>query len=323
MIEGAKGPLKELFGVCKGDSISLILPRLPWPPREEHREVSCHGATTLTGKTFPVLLRTLKTPSGSHDVQLISMANFAGMISVNDAGVVTSCNAAFMQYLFGHDADQLVNNRRPITNLIPDFERIKQHVRGLSASTPVVSANTCRRLLKRPEGDGVMLVHRDGTPMQADLQVRVMMENEQPVYALWIAFERPVAVSGVSEATEAKLDKAIDVSLTNIDLLIPLKSVKISDAGNHGKTSTMDAIDAKAKAINAVVVSTNAKPVVEQSRAPQTFRLFDQDCRVEDYKVVQKLGEGAFGSVHLVRHHTQSVHYNHNYIFIVHSAWRF
>jgi hypothetical protein len=138
-----------------------------------------------------------------------------------------------------------------------------------------------------------MARHRDGTLFQIELQIRVMRDQNHPVYALWISFDRAAKI------IKEKKESASIVSLIDDDIIVL----------NGGGGDVTRAESSKDRVSSSVEVSVPPRSQIPKQKTTSTESpkpaisesIFDDARKYEDYKLMEKLGEGAFGSVHLAR----------------------
>jgi hypothetical protein len=215
------------------------------------------------GGAIPAYVR-ISSPEepGLLKLQLISLPNLAGMVTVNALGLVVACNSMFTKFLVGLPAKELIRNEWNITSLIPDFFKVvekfhllPQQVFQNGSGTAMIPVSVVS-----PKAQRVSMYHRDGLKISIDIQIRLLVDKtgmEDIKYACWITN---------NYVTDSQPPKPVHANHENPDILNLLESP--------------------------------VKGGLNQKNAPNEFP--NITTRLSDYKVLEKLGEGAYGSVSLV-----------------------
>ncbi|KAJ3297315.1 hypothetical protein HK104_000642 [Borealophlyctis nickersoniae] len=170
-IVDASVAFSELYGYERSEiptlSVVDIIPSLASAAESDHQSagpldlgqisrLKFFGSRTKYGTTFPIIAKLhglehvshaaiLAAGSDGSELEIISMSNIAGVITVLNTGMIQSCNPVFTKYLFGSSAKELVG-KTAITDLIPQFWTLVESVGGVDGSPKMVSASACRRI---------------------------------------------------------------------------------------------------------------------------------------------------------------------------------
>lgn len=270
---------------------------------EEHAEDPRRPFSLSSSAAHSPLLQT-------YPIQIISMPNIAGVMTLRADGVIASCNTMFAKYLFGISSRELVD-RVNVTTLIPQFWTLVQQIGNENLRQGSVAASFSPLNTPPPEGfpespvqgpsplgtipvgqvagealvrtSGVIAYHRDGTPFNVDLQIRVSAapDTDTP-YMLSITYDRYAANKAAILAHHLQLKQAATGSPVgspsqpriNYDDIIPLRDSPRSLAP-----------EASASA---------------QVRLRRMSVSIDRTAKnIADYNILDTLGEGAYGFVKL------------------------
>lgn len=172
------------------------------------------------GVRFPVIVEHLPQPQPHVDkICITSIPTLSGLVTVKQRSqTIECCNAVFGKYLFGYSIETLTSIL--ITHLLPQFPAIlsaleKQESNGVL----VLNNSTCRQMLvstnkqtiqqrqlvqknsflpKNNDEDSLPVmtaIHRDGTPFEIDLQIRLDEKTLDQKVDLWISFDRVAATA--------------------------------------------------------------------------------------------------------------------------------
>ncbi|KAI9012172.1 kinase-like domain-containing protein [Phycomyces nitens] len=269
------------------------------------------GSKTKKGAMFPVsikLLEKAKTPLSEKPLfnfRISSTPMIAGLIEIEDNGIIESCNQTFVKYLFGRSADSLVHKVN-IEKLFPQFPKLYKHAKrdSLLQSDVLLNNTAFRKLVvDSPPLDGtehqlasrdgenmpVMLVkHNDGSLFEVKVQLKPIKDTNR--LGLWISFDMQDTFVRHGHAW----NESSDLEIKSQDGLgLPaLKashepSLPSSEAQSGSGSSLSSGLDSTPKV-------TMTTPVTEKaSIAPPS---------INDYTVLNILGEGAYGVVWLAVH---------------------
>jgi PAS domain-containing protein/tRNA A-37 threonylcarbamoyl transferase component Bud32 len=218
-IISANGACVELFGWEESelatkrlwDLIPSLRPTGDFDVEQVDR-LKFFGAVTRQGQAVPVICKVVESRETQVTLQIISMPNIAGMMTISENGLIQSCNTVFAKYLFGLSARDLVGKVN-ITRLIPQLWTVIHQMQLMSGVTPFLETPSAVGSVS-PVGSSsqspqesvfpftpaapiprtqIIAYHRDGTPFNIDLQPRSTVQGEEFVYTLWITYDRYAA----------------------------------------------------------------------------------------------------------------------------------
>ncbi|KAI9021211.1 hypothetical protein DFJ74DRAFT_756858 [Hyaloraphidium curvatum] len=261
-------------------------------------------------------------PQQTYPVTIISMPNIAGVVTVGPDGLIQSCNALFAKYLFGMASKDLVNKVN-ITALIPQFWTLvnqigSDNLRGhtVAASFSQLSSSPTREFspgsisqsrsgsleagkeLSGPADafvriSGVIAYHRDGTPFNIDLQIRVIHQDDEVAYVLSISYDRYADKKAAILAQHVKAAPGTPAGS-------PTHARGLSTDANgllSAPAATGSASSSAAPAADQVAQDALASTAVRLRRMSVSI---DHSAKsINDFKVLDTLGEGAYGFVSL------------------------
>jgi protein-serine/threonine kinase len=201
------GSLEPIWGESFtqiGMDIGSLLPRIPRQGSDprigelDYVEIAKWKYFTVRNSSRINIPAAVEKVTGSTELRVSSFPHIAGIMVLNSKTLeITSSNSVFSAALFGQDHPDGL----PITDLIPDFDRILriltdedgvQLVDGIVI--PEHSFRRARAFLALREGkadaasyflrpDGLLAKHRDGSSIKIDAQMRVVKSDKQtPVY---------------------------------------------------------------------------------------------------------------------------------------------
>lgn len=199
--------LKDLYDHDAADILNMPLTKLisslslkNW--KNDISRLRFFGSETNRGAYFPTIVRLLDNCT----IQITSMPIIAGLITIRPDGTIESCGQTFVRYLFGYSQEE-VSLKKNIADLLPQFPTLFNKLKrdDLLQEGLVINNTICRKLVDQikfendrerlltyaPNNQPLPLLiglHRDGTPFEIQLQLKLEEENE--VYALWISFDR-------------------------------------------------------------------------------------------------------------------------------------
>ena len=326
------GPVHELFGVSEEKAHTMqigdFIPSLKNVDNLQTRlSTNKFYTAQLSGSLaglFPVLLmlRPQKQDDELH-VQLISMPHIAGLITLTSENeIIQDANDAFAQYLTGFSSAEL-KHKTALQNILSCWPRLKEEVdrharngssglrRGSGVQSPILSAEWCRKAVADspsaytakksatrnspgPVPDdvfqNVLIRHRDGGLIPVTVQIRLVRGSKRNIYAIWVRFDRASSQGAEKLATiitPTSTKRGIEERRTS--RLPPSQQQKINE-----REPALEAVQ-RMQQISAVTKKTQP-----QQHAGVSIGM-DDTRKLEDYEIVQKLGEGAFGHVHLVQ----------------------
>ena len=203
-ITGSTGPIWGDGMARTGMDIGKLLPKIPRQGIDgrtgeiDYAEVAKRKYFTARNSGRVNIPCSVERVQGSTDLKISSFPHIAGIMVLSAQNLnITSSNSVFSAALFGQEKP----DGRPITDLIPDFDRILkilveedgvQLIDGIVI--PEHSFRRARAFLALRDGkadaasyflrpDGLPAKHRDGSEIKIDAQLRVVKsEVQQPVF---------------------------------------------------------------------------------------------------------------------------------------------
>lgn len=259
---------KELLG----KPLTLLVPQLN--RASDMERVGFFGSATKRGAQFPIIIRPEEKRGGrlllvENTVRITSIPVIAGLMTVNEKGIIEGCNDIFVKYLFGFSQQELLETH--ISLLLPQFTTLLANLKRDDLLQPgfIMNHIICRKLLSDNSDDTkeslpvIVAMHRDGTPFEVQLQLKLVDSNE---IALWISFDREM----VFKRSGHPLLLSSSLSSPPVPLLL---SPPAEEASVHKK---------KAESEPEIFYSAQTKKTT-----------------IEDYTILSSLGQGAFGLVKL------------------------
>lgn len=255
---------------------------------------------------------------GSH-YKITSLPHMSGMVTVDSRSLeITDYNAFFVQYLFGHRTDTSLVGR-DISYLLPQMTEFIREIResennGLSNPGMVYPEHFFRRMASLDKkmtffsSIGIDGLHQNGACLKIDCQLRVASESQ---FSFWISFSRHIQeaheifsipsqlplLSKQERLDDDDSDRS-DSSTTSLHDVGTGNSIGDSSAESDiaSTRSTTTSIDDEATA------ATLSAPEITKIREVTEIGAHKRDRKFEDYKVLKKMGEGAYGRVVLARY---------------------
>jgi hypothetical protein len=308
-VVSTKGPYHELFELPdeqKGN-LKLFLPALrsnTLGTEKFFEDNKYSAAVTARGSSFPVILRLKGSQSKtSQCVDIISLPAVSGAVTVSSDGTIMSCNSSFIKFLFGYSTSELIKKVN-VSLLLPHFKLLKEEVDRIStlnlAKSPVRSSwnfsfdqrseeseNGTQGMLLNTHKGLAKAVHKQGIPFEVDVFIRRVQDRDQVMYALWISFERKVAIE-----PEQK-----DKLLKSSDNLSSTASPSMQKKTNEKEPSSAVLNQLQGLQIKEEIQRSNS--IQKTDGLPPSNTVTTR--KFADYDLLQKLGEGAFGHVHLAK----------------------
>jgi hypothetical protein len=251
------------------------------------------------------------------------MPNVAGMISVSQTGLIQNINNTFAESIFGISQDELIGS--DISKLIPKYEECVMKMRwtsyiqeGESPPQPKLWCNTSSestrisnlkpriltdrvvtpKLLEKspyalfctPAACQVIAKHRDLSHLNVLIQCRRCkpLADEAPVHVLWISFHK----------------EHFEYSSTNFDPP-PLPSPQQSP--NQSYLSVYIDTDMTSLSINTKEFVLTSPVISKPDPLPKSYPSIsfpsnlqaDQHHVIEDFDIIDSLGEGAYSFIKL------------------------
>ncbi|KAI9204888.1 uncharacterized protein BJ171DRAFT_91123 [Polychytrium aggregatum] len=145
-------------------------------------------------------------PEASIHLQLISMPNIAGVVTVHENGLIQSCNSIFTKFLFGLTSSDIVE-KSDITELLPQFWQLLSAATNngsdLKGYTPIqlIPPSKCRKVAAVSPVSAGSLTHfpTDSTPRTGGSVnvANVIAEATRSTGSLTQASRQAVMTSGV------------------------------------------------------------------------------------------------------------------------------
>ncbi|KAI9361349.1 kinase-like domain-containing protein [Pilaira anomala] len=267
---------KELLG----KPLTLLVPQLN--RASDMERVGFFGSTTKRGAQFPIIIRPEEKRGGGgggrllveNTVRITSIPVIAGLMTVNEKGIIEGCNDIFVKYLFGFSQQELLETH--ISLLLPQFTTLLANLKRDDLLQPgfIMNHSICRKLLSDHSEENkeslpvIVAMHRDGTLFEVQLQLKWVDSNE---IALWISFDREMVFKRSGHP----------LLLSPSSLLLPppspppplLLSPPVEKEPLHKK---------KAESEPEILYSAQTNKTT-----------------IEDYTILSNLGQGAFGLVKL------------------------
>ncbi|KAL7752132.1 serine/threonine protein kinase [Sorochytrium milnesiophthora] len=195
-------------------------------------------------------------------LRILVMPNIAGVISILNDGTIKSCNSAVARYLLGYQAEDLVNKENlskiipQLQSILSEVRSRQELHKGLVSAgivrkmaqnlvdfempmSPSIShISSLRRDTGAPEAptfgtpaspstpssvsSSVIALHRDGTPLTVDVQIRPVKDplSKNLAFVIWLTYDRdlhpaivPRSSLGVAAGGAALKDGATAVRL--------------------------------------------------------------------------------------------------------------
>ncbi|KAI8640276.1 kinase-like domain-containing protein [Parasitella parasitica] len=284
-----------------GKPLTALVPSLDQSSWQDNvNKLRFFASQTKRGAQFPIIVRLLDEIT----VQITSMPVIAGLMTVRSNGIIEGCNDIFVKYLFGFSQQELVLKKN-ISQLLPQFPTLLGNLKrdDLLQQGLIINNIICRKLLPIPEQQQPMVskrllthtpnnqplpilvaVHRDGTPFEVQLQLKLVEASQHEEYALWISFDREIAFKRfghhhlISQAPPEKEHR----NNTHTVIMPPSENKR-----SPSVTSTSHG--AQAASENSAKATDNAVAYSAQTKS----------TGIDDYVILDSLGQGAYGLVKL------------------------
>ncbi|EMD60566.1 hypothetical protein COCSADRAFT_98441 [Bipolaris sorokiniana ND90Pr] len=299
-------------------------------------EFRSYTARTSNSINIPVTVEALP---GEPTFRISSFPHIAGIIVLNSADLkITSSNSVFSSALFGQPRPEGIH----VSKLIPAFDRIL-HVMTDEDKIELVdgivipehSFRRARALLAMREGSadaaaiflkpsGLPALHRDGSEIMVDVQMRVVKSEKTPrfdenvieeedgsspkptkgpelVYALWITYSRQLhaANHGIGPVTPLLSRPPSPRQLQPGQSSFPIPHEPESHQSQGAPTSVSlitQQIQEAMQPMNPPEPSTQAPPSAPMQEEPPHKKT------INDFVVLEEMGQGAYGQVKLCRY---------------------
>nr|XP_001391795.2 serine/threonine protein kinase [Aspergillus niger CBS 513.88] len=335
-IADATGDIDKVWGqgaAKTGDRITELLPSLPPDCLESPvdrglnkiTETKYFASRTSAGICIP---STITKGDRSRCLRISSFPHVAGMMVLSSSTLkIVSSNSVFSSALFGHERPEGLH----INDLIPGFDSLLNVlteeesvplVDGLVISEPSFRRARTLSILRDGksnvasvflEPSGLAAVHRDGSSIAVDVQMRVAKSGTmfpkardestsgdhsdsefeavtELVYALWVTYSRHIHSAAPAAGfpsppsrTETSTPYAIGSERTSVETHIP--------------TSTLS--QALSEAASQPLTDKPVQPMPEVR--PTGTKEVPQKRTIADYIILEEMGQGAYGEVKLAR----------------------
>ncbi|TPX35550.1 hypothetical protein SmJEL517_g02066 [Synchytrium microbalum] len=274
---------------------------------------------------------------GHVHIQITSMPNIAGVLTCDSKGNVQSCNSVFAKYLFGLGSKHLEG--KVITEVIPQFWQLVEtfedgrsekiisarEARRVAAAggspllgaieserpaeahftvgSPVVNVfrgsppsnggMSGRNIPPSNSSTGIVAIHRDGSTINVDVQVRAVNSHLDTVYALWITYDRSFGVPKSKQNLHPSAPSSISASPN----LAPSDVPSTSSSEKDRDRAIDEAALRLAGLMDESVAETRTSP--KQVKMPSPVFASATSTSIDDYEILDSLGDGAYGYVRL------------------------
>jgi protein-serine/threonine kinase len=335
------GALEAVFGsdrLRRGMDLKRLLPGIPRLKGtntgaldyEEIIEVLSYTARTSNSINIPV---TVEAVPGEPTFRVSSFPHIAGIIVLSSSDLsVTSSNSVFSSALFGQPRPEGIH----VSKLIPAFDKIL-HVMTDEDKIELVdgivipehSFRRARALLAMREGSadaaaiflrpsGLPALHRDGSEIMVDVQMRVVKSEKTPrfdenlieeedgqsqptkfpelVYALWITYSRQLHATNHGTGPVTPLISRPGTPPRQPE---PGQShLNASDDSSPVPDTTQPVSLLTQQLQDAVRPDTPKEPLAKMGPTADEAPL---KKTINDFVVLEEMGQGAYGQVKLCR----------------------
>lgn len=347
------GAIEAVFGsdrLRRGMDLTRLIPGIPRLKGtntgvldyEEIEIVRSYTARTSNSINIPVTVEALPN---EPTFRVSSFPHIAGIIVLSSSNLtVTSSNSVFSEALFGQPRPEGVH----VSKLIPAFDRILsvmtdedniELVDGIVI--PEHSFRRARALLAMREGSadaaaiflrpsGLPALHRDGSEIMVDVQMRVVKSEKTPrfdeqvieeeadsdpqpnrpqlVYALWVTYSRQLhaANHGIGPITPLVSRPGTpprQPSPNQTNLIFPEES-----ESDQSKASTPP-VSLLTQQLQEAAKPLPPKETPAHAMAPPPAPISEEPPHkktINDFIVLEEMGQGAYGQVKLCRYKKNS-----------------
>ncbi|KAF9690992.1 hypothetical protein EKO04_010989 [Ascochyta lentis] len=345
------GAIDAVFGsdrLRRGMDLTRLIPGIPRLKGtntgvldyEEIASVRSYTARTSNSINIPVTVEALP---GEPTFRVSSFPHIAGIIVLSSSDLtVTSSNSVFSGALFGQPRPESLH----VSKLIPAFDKIL-HVMTDEDKIELVdgivipehSFRRARALLAMREGSadaaaiflrpsGLPAVHRDGSEIMVDVQMRVVKSDKRPrfdehvieeegdsarvpdrpelVYALWVTYSRQLhaANHGVGPVTPLVSRPGTpphQPSPGQSNLIVPEDPDSDQSKASTPPVSLLtQQLQGAARPLPPLETPTHAMAAPAPKEDPATKKT------IGDFIVLEEMGQGAYGQVKLCRYKKNS-----------------
>ncbi|KAI2829433.1 hypothetical protein CBS147343_4532 [Aspergillus niger] len=349
-IADATGDIDKVWGqgaAKTGDRITELLPNLPPDCLESPvdrglnkiTETKYFASRTSAGICIP---STITKGDRSRCLRISSFPHVAGMMVLSSSTLkIVSSNSVFSSALFGHERPEGLH----INDLIPGFDSLLNVlteeesvplVDGLVISEPSFRRARTLSILRDGksnvasvflEPSGLAAVHRDGSSIAVDVQMRVAKSGTmfpkardestsgdhsdsefeavtELVYALWVTYSRHIhsaAPAAGFPSPPSRTESPSSISASNLASTTASTPYAIgserTSVETHIPTSTLS--QALSEAASQPLTDKPVQPMPEVR--PTGTKEVPQKRTIADYIILEEMGQGAYGEVKLAR----------------------
>ncbi|KAI2814791.1 hypothetical protein CBS63078_1898 [Aspergillus niger] len=349
-IADATGDIDKVWGqgaAKTGDRITELLPSLPPDCLESPvdrglnkiTETKYFASRTSAGICIP---STITKGDRSRCLRISSFPHVAGMMVLSSSTLkIVSSNSVFSSALFGHERPEGLH----INDLIPGFDSLLNVlteeesvplVDGLVISEPSFRRARTLSILRDGksnvasvflEPSGLAAVHRDGSSIAVDVQMRVAKSGTmfpkardestsgdhsdsefeavtELVYALWVTYSRHIhsaAPAAGFPSPPSRTESPSSISASNLASTTASTPYAIgserTSVETHIPTSTLS--QALSEAASQPLTDKPVQPMPEVR--PTGTKEVPQKRTIADYIILEEMGQGAYGEVKLAR----------------------
>ena len=303
---------KDLLNQPLRTLIPSLDPSHVW--QDEISNLRFFGSCTKRGAQFPVIAR-----QEENSVRIISIPVIAGLMTIKRDGIIEGCNDIFVKYLFGFSQSDLVEKKN-ISCLLPQFPTLFDNLRRDDLIQPGLIINNiiCRKLListeQQKETDMLLnnnkrllthtphnqplpilvAIHRDGTPFEVQLQLKLVETDEEEEYALWISFHREIAFKRFGHPHLISLPPQPQQKKKN-----PLPSSEKNEERYKSVSIPCETIQ-EGSVYDIKSVPLASPPIVKATVDEDiVYSAQTKAVSIKDYSILDTLGQGAYGLVKL------------------------
>ncbi|OOF95986.1 hypothetical protein ASPCADRAFT_168844 [Aspergillus carbonarius ITEM 5010] len=348
-ITDATGDVEKIWGpgaAKPGERITELLPHLPSESLESPidrglaklTETKYFATRTSAGICIPSTISKGESP---RSLRISSFPHVAGMMVLSSSTLkIVSSNSVFCSALFGHErpeglhVNDLIPGFDSLLNVLTEEERVPL-VDGLVISEPSFRRARTLSILRDGKSNvasvflepaGLAAVHRDGSSIAVDVQMRVAKSGTmfpkpredatagdqgdefeavtELVYALWVSYSRHIhsaapAASLPSPSSRAESPSSASVSnLPSTTSSTPhLVGTERTSVETHIPTSTLSQQLSEAASQPLTDKPVQPMPEVKPAGAKET----PKKRTISDYVILEEMGQGAYGEVKLAR----------------------
>ncbi|KAL3964450.1 hypothetical protein ACCO45_001454 [Purpureocillium lilacinum] len=343
-VTGAAEPIWGPRSVRPGVDVASLIPRIPRQGIDptigeiDFAQVNKRRYFTCPGSHRVNVPCTVEQVRGKLELRVSTFPHMAGIVVVDPASLkIRSSNSVFCGALFGYEKP----DGMPINALVPEFDKILDILTeedGLQMlDGMVVPEHRFRRASAflalrehRPDAgafflqpDGLPARHRDGSDLKVDgsdedeaaeTDDRFSFTRKEMVFALWITYSRHLHAHAHLDVDTAE-DSGTDTPLHQPSpgqtppLHTPQEIASDEEAPKKEKSLVPTTLSKQLKdaAISAAAKLTrHPKPTPKSVEKPPVTRAVEpaRKTTIDDYTILEDMGQGAYGQVKLARHKT-------------------